>query len=297
MSKRSKLTSAKMTTMPYIFEVPEYVTESHLVPLVGKNVNISDIAVRADKTCAFVNLNCQKIEDLSSNTLFPECFVFAGNTLAASEKLTATNWDKKKNGLVIVGYDPFLNAIEDVARLFQEFGEVSGIEEEEQYNLGERHLRLQNVYVLMSSCHRAKRAIDALRNKMKLVGTDSLPELKIHRFCWNQTQTNSGYLLEGTDIKDEHCSQRFSKKIGSDLVNLKKLFVGNLDFSVTEIELAGLFAKFGLLQEIYMMRKEDGLSKGSAFVVYTLPISARNAIIELHGVIFRGRHIVVNVAT
>ena len=37
-----------------------------------------------------------------------------------------------------------------------------------------------------------------------------------------------------------------------------KLFVGNLDFSVTEIELAGLFAKFGSLQEIYMMRREDG---------------------------------------
>ena len=76
----------------------------------------------------------------------------------------------------------------------------------------------------------------------------------------------------------------------------RKVFVGNLKYSVSEVDLVILFAKFGKIDEIFMMREEDGQSKGSAFIIFGSQKSASQAIIQLQGVVFCGRRLVINLA-
>lgn len=79
--------------------------------------------------------------------------------------------------------------------------------------------------------------------------------------------------------------------------NPKKLFVGNLPFSMTEDGVTQLFAEYGEIAEIKLvLDRETQRSRGFAFVEYAEEESAQKAIEALHGQEIEGRELVVNVA-
>ena len=71
----------------------------------------------------------------------------------------------------------------------------------------------------------------------------------------------------------------------------KKLYVGNLDYSVTKDDLSELFAEFGEVVEVTII---DG--KGFGFVEMTEPAEAEKAIADLDGKDLKGRAMKVNEA-
>ena len=77
----------------------------------------------------------------------------------------------------------------------------------------------------------------------------------------------------------------------------KKLFVGNIDWNVTEEELSALFAKYGTVEEATIIKdKFSGRPKGFGFVSLAKDSDADKAIAELDGQDFNGRPIVVKTA-
>lgn len=61
-----------------------------------------------------------------------------------------------------------------------------------------------------------------------------------------------------------------------------KLFVGMAPKSANEDEIRAVFAPYGTLREIHVIRNQDGTNKGCAFVKYTTRQSALDAIEALH---------------
>lgn len=77
----------------------------------------------------------------------------------------------------------------------------------------------------------------------------------------------------------------------------KKLFIGNLPWSVTTEELQDLFEKFGAIEDSVVIRdKMTNRSKGFGFVTYTDDADADAAIAEMNEQELDGRQIVVNEA-
>ena len=71
----------------------------------------------------------------------------------------------------------------------------------------------------------------------------------------------------------------------------KKLYVGNLDYSVTKDELSELFAEFGEVVEVTII---DG--KGFGFVEMSESSEAENAMGDLNGKDLKGRTMKVDEA-
>jgi len=76
----------------------------------------------------------------------------------------------------------------------------------------------------------------------------------------------------------------------------KKLFVGNLDFDVKDIELEELFKTVGKVLTAEIVRFFDKKSKGFGFVEMGTEEEAKMAIEKLNGSDFRGRKIIVSYA-
>ena len=77
----------------------------------------------------------------------------------------------------------------------------------------------------------------------------------------------------------------------------KKIFVGNLPFSMGEAELRELFAQKGAVDSATVMRDvETGRSRGFAFVEMANDEEAEKAIKELNGYSAEGRNLTVNEA-
>lgn len=77
----------------------------------------------------------------------------------------------------------------------------------------------------------------------------------------------------------------------------KKIFVGNLPFSMGEAELRELFAQKGTVDSATVMRDvETGRSRGFAFVEMANDEEAEKAIKELNGYSAEGRNLTVNEA-
>ena len=74
----------------------------------------------------------------------------------------------------------------------------------------------------------------------------------------------------------------------------KKLFVGNLDFDVKDIELEGLFKTVGKVLTADIVRFFDKKSKGFGFVEMETVEEAQKAIEKLNGTEFRERRITVS---
>ncbi len=77
----------------------------------------------------------------------------------------------------------------------------------------------------------------------------------------------------------------------------RKLYVGNLAYSVTETALSNKFSEFGTVESINLITDRDtGRSKGFGFVEMGSEAEAKAAIAELNGVDYDGRAMNVNEA-
>jgi len=78
----------------------------------------------------------------------------------------------------------------------------------------------------------------------------------------------------------------------------KKIYVGNLPFSIGFKELTSLFEKFGEIQEALVISdKFSGKSKGFGFVTFAEDKSADKAVKEMDGKEAEGRALKVKEAT
>ncbi len=76
-----------------------------------------------------------------------------------------------------------------------------------------------------------------------------------------------------------------------------KLFVGNLDFKVTENDLQDAFAAYGTVVETNLVTdRTTGRPRGFAFVTMSSPEEAQKAIDGLNGKELGGRALNVNIA-
>lgn len=77
----------------------------------------------------------------------------------------------------------------------------------------------------------------------------------------------------------------------------KKLYVGNLDYGVTDADLSNLFAAHGTVQSAQViMDRDTGRSKGFGFVEMKSDQEAQAAIAALNGQSNGGRALTVNEA-
>lgn len=77
----------------------------------------------------------------------------------------------------------------------------------------------------------------------------------------------------------------------------RKIFVGNLPFSIGEAELRELFQQKGNVDAVTVMRDNDtGRSRGFGFVEMASDEAAQKAIAELNGYSLEGRNLTVNEA-
>jgi RNA recognition motif-containing protein len=75
------------------------------------------------------------------------------------------------------------------------------------------------------------------------------------------------------------------------------IYVGNLDYKISENDLEGLFEEFGAVSSARVITdKVSGRSKGFGFVAMENQDEAMNAIKELNGAEFESREITVNEA-
>lgn len=78
---------------------------------------------------------------------------------------------------------------------------------------------------------------------------------------------------------------------------MKNIFVGNLDFGVTEESIRSLFEQYGAVERVSMVRDRDtGQPRGFAFVEMTDAAEADRAIAATNGAVLGGRAINVNEA-
>jgi len=76
-----------------------------------------------------------------------------------------------------------------------------------------------------------------------------------------------------------------------------KLYVGNLSFDTTEVDLQDTFAEAGTVSEVALMQdKFTGKSRGFAFVTMSSDEEAQKAISLFHGKTVQGRALTVNEA-
>jgi|SRR5215469_10171302 RNA recognition motif-containing protein len=78
---------------------------------------------------------------------------------------------------------------------------------------------------------------------------------------------------------------------------MKKIFVGNLPFSVTEEQLRSMFGAHGGLENVALVTDRDtGQFRGFAFVEMTNASEADKAIAALNGTDLGGRRLTINEA-
>jgi cold-inducible RNA-binding protein len=76
-----------------------------------------------------------------------------------------------------------------------------------------------------------------------------------------------------------------------------RLFVGNLDFKVTENDLQDAFAAYGTVVEVNLVTdRATGRPRGFAFVTMNSPEEAQKAIEAMNGKELGGRALNVNIA-
>lgn len=76
-----------------------------------------------------------------------------------------------------------------------------------------------------------------------------------------------------------------------------KIYVGNLSYNVTEDEIQALFAEYGQVASVSLIKdKFSGQSKGFGFVEMDKQSEAEAAIKQLNGRPLNGRNITVNIA-
>ena len=78
---------------------------------------------------------------------------------------------------------------------------------------------------------------------------------------------------------------------------MKKIFVGNLSFNMTEAELRSMFEPYGSVESVLVVTdRNTGRSRGFAFVEMAANAAADQAITALNGKDLGGRTLTVNEA-
>ena len=77
---------------------------------------------------------------------------------------------------------------------------------------------------------------------------------------------------------------------------MKNIFAGNLDFDISEENLRQLFAAYGQVDRVNIVRDQDGQPRGFGFVEMANVADGEKAIAELNGTEFGGRTLSVNEA-
>ncbi len=78
---------------------------------------------------------------------------------------------------------------------------------------------------------------------------------------------------------------------------MKNIFVGNLDFGITEESIRSLFEQYGAVERVNLVRDRDtGQPRGFAFVEMSDSEEADRAIAAANGTVLGGRAINVNEA-
>ena len=77
---------------------------------------------------------------------------------------------------------------------------------------------------------------------------------------------------------------------------LKKLFIGNLDWAVEDVDLKEAFSKYGEVTDSFIVKDSMGRSKGFGFVTIELAEGVEEATIkeEMQGFDLKGREINVD---
>ncbi len=79
--------------------------------------------------------------------------------------------------------------------------------------------------------------------------------------------------------------------------NKKKLYVGNLPYTINSDQLGTVFAEYGqVVDAVVITDKMSGRSKGFGFVEFADEESAKKAIDAMNGKELEGRNLVVNIA-
>lgn len=77
----------------------------------------------------------------------------------------------------------------------------------------------------------------------------------------------------------------------------KKLFVAQLDYSITDAQLKSFFEQVGeVLEAVVIQDRDAGRSKGFGFVTMATEELAQEAIKKLSGIAWEKRNIVVKIA-
>ncbi len=76
----------------------------------------------------------------------------------------------------------------------------------------------------------------------------------------------------------------------------KKIYVGNLQWEVSEGDLRELFAPVGGIENVEVVRDPDGRNRGFGFIEFMTPEEADLAVHTLHAQELKGRKLVVQIA-
>lgn len=150
---------------------------------------------------------------------------------------------------LFVGHVPRTVTEDDIRQLFAEHGHVLEVNMVREKRIGQQH---GCYFIKYATIEEAERAIKALHNKHTLPG--GISPLQV----------------------------RFADGEREQLVE-HKLFVGCLNKQASEDEIEEIFARFGHVDDIYIMRDEQKQSRGCAFVKYPSRDMAEAAISGLNG--------------
>ena len=76
-----------------------------------------------------------------------------------------------------------------------------------------------------------------------------------------------------------------------------KLYVGNMSFKTTEVDLRDAFGQFGSVTDVYIANdRETGRPRGFAFVTFSTDTEAKLAAEKMNGTDLDGRALTVNEA-
>lgn len=77
----------------------------------------------------------------------------------------------------------------------------------------------------------------------------------------------------------------------------RKIYIGNLEYSTTEPELAALFESYGIIESVNIpINRYNGKARGFGFVTFASEAEAERAAVDMNGREFKSRQLQVNFA-
>jgi cold-inducible RNA-binding protein len=112
----------------------------------------------------------------------------------------------------------------------------------------------------------------------------------------NELRRANRYLAELAEMEMIDGPQDTATAVSASPDNQYKLYVGNIDYTATESELAAYFAEQGKVASVNIpVNRYNGKARGFGFVTFSSREEAERAM-SLHGTEFKGRQIQVNFA-